>query len=114
MGSQGKSLQHALDVVIPLRSLLALLCATDRIGHQEDRDRAVRVLFSERHRQSQAVIAALTAVRRIVQDKTMFIETPFVDSFAKHAATFLELVLVYLASCEALFKDVERRAAWGG
>ena len=44
----------------------------------------------------------------------MFIETPFVDSFAKHAVTFLELVLVYLASCEALFKDVERRAAWGG
>ena len=38
---------------------------------------------------------------------------PRPGSFPEHAATILELVFVNLAACEALFQDVERRAASG-
>jgi Ca2+-transporting ATPase len=47
VGSQGKSFQHALDVVIPLGRFLALLSATDRISYKEGSNSAVRILFDK-------------------------------------------------------------------
>jgi len=77
MDSQGKALQHALDVVIPVRNILALLCATDCIGHQEDGNRAVRVLLGECDRQSQAIVAAFATVGGVVQDEDSGVHGPF-------------------------------------
>ena len=56
------------DVVEALRRRLAGLGAGDRVGHQEDADRRALEL-GEREGQPEAVVRALRAIRRVVEDE---------------------------------------------
>lgn len=77
-------LQHAFDVIVSVRGLLACLCGRDGVSHQKFGDSGRRFAF--RKGKSQAVVTSLGAIGRNIQEAQYRHGWPFFCS--SHALPF--------------------------